>query len=207
MDSLYKEYAIYYQRKMVDTIFRYGKKIREEEERALLNQLNILSKDKLNVVGNLSGVTSLLTDNELLRGVVDIKDFEKIEVLSEKALSWTELYYKQAVPRARPYLDLATLYGYSYYLINKYVTFESYYYSTGTMTDVRKTEILENFKRAELELRWIIYADPTHYDAYQLLGWLYQYVDLIKMQKNPKSGEIDSELYEALYKNIFQTKT
>lgn len=206
LDSLYKEYAIYYQRKMVDTIFRYGKKIREEEERALLNQLNILSKDKLNVVGNLSGVTSLLTDNELLRGVVDIKDFEKIEVLSEKALSWTELYYKQAVPRARPYLDLATLYGYSYYLINKYVTFESYYYSTGTMTDVRKTEILENFKRAELELRWIIYADPTHYDAYQLLGWLYQYVDLIKMQKIPKSGEIDSELYEALYKKYFPDK-
>ncbi|MBM9545443.1 PD40 domain-containing protein [Leptospira sp. 201903074] len=206
LDSLYKEYAIYYQRKMVDTIFRYGKKIREEEERALLNQLNILSKDKLNVVGNLSGVTSLLTDNELLRGVVDIKDFEKIEVLSEKALSWTELYYKQAVPRARPYLDLATLYGYSYYLINKYVTFESYYYSTGTMTDVRKTEILENFKRAELELRWIIYADPTHYDAYQLLGWLYQYVDLIKMQKNPKSGEIDSEVYEALYKKYFPDK-
>ncbi|MGE8721766.1 biopolymer transporter TolR [Leptospira terpstrae] len=206
LDSLYKEYAIYYQRKMVDTIFRYGKKIREEEERALLNQLNILSKDKLNVVGNLSGVTSLLTDNELLRGVVDVKDFEKIEVLSEKALSWTELYYKQAVPRARPYLDLATLYGYSYYLINKYVTFESYYYSTGTMTDVRKTEILENFKRAELELRWIIYADPTHYDAYQLLGWLYQYVDLIKMQKNPKSGEIDSELYDALYKKYFPDK-
>ncbi|WP_420908922.1 biopolymer transporter TolR [Leptospira bandrabouensis] len=206
LDSLYKEYAIYYQRKMVDTIFRFGKKIREEEERALLNQLNILSKDKLNVVGNLSGVTSILTDNELLRGVVDIKDFEKIEVLSEKALSWTELYYKQAVPRARPYLDLATLYGYSYYLINKYVTFESYYYSTGTMTDVRKTEILENFKRAELELRWIIYADPTHYDAYQLLGWLYQYVDLIKMQKNPKSGIIDSEVYENLYKKYFPDK-
>lgn len=206
LDSLYKEYAIYYQRKMVDTIFLYGKKIREEEERALLNQLNILSKDKLNVVGNISGVTSFFTDNELLRGVVDIKDFEKIEVLSEKALSWTELYYKQAVPRARPYLDLATLYGYSYYLINKYVTFESYYYSTGTMTDARKTEILENFKRAELELRWIIYADPTHYDAYQLLGWLYQYVDLIKMQKNQKSGEIDSEVYEALYKKYFPDK-
>lgn len=206
LDSLYKEYAIYYQRKMVDTIFLYGKKIREEEERALLNQLNILSKDKLNVVGNISGITSLLTDNELLRGVVDVKDFEKIEVLSEKALSWTELYYKQAVPRARPYLDLATLYGYSYYLINKYVTFESYYYSTGTMTDVRKTEILENFKRAELELRWIIYADPTHYDAYQLLGWLYQYVDLIKMQKNPNSGEVDSEVYEALYKKYFPDK-
>lgn len=206
LDSLYKEYAIYYQRKMVDTIFRYGKKIREEEERALLNQLNILSKDKLNVVGNLSGVTSFFTDNELLRGVVDIKDFEKIEVLSEKALSWTELYYKQAVPRARPYLDLATLYGYSYYLINKYVTFESYYYATGTMTDARKTEILENFKRAELELRWIIYADPTHYDAYQLLGWLYQYVDLIKMQKNQKSGKIDSEVYEELYKKYFPDK-
>ncbi|TGL18574.1 biopolymer transporter TolR, partial [Leptospira levettii] len=125
LDSLYKEYAIYYQRKMVDTIFSYGKKIREEEERALLNQINILSKDKLNVIGNLASITSIVTDRELVRNIVNIKDFEKIEVLSGKALNWTELYYKQAVPRARPYLDLATLYGYSYYLINKYVTYES----------------------------------------------------------------------------------
>ncbi|XDD47331.1 biopolymer transporter TolR [Leptospira sp. WS39.C2] len=206
LDSLYKEFAIYYQRKMVDTIFSYGKKIREEEERALLNQLNILSKDKLNVIGNIANFTSLLTDRELVRNIVNIKDFEKIEVLSGKALNWTELYYKQAVPRARPYLDLATLYGYSYYLINKYVTFESYYYSTGTMTDVRKAEILENFKRAELELRWIIYADPTHYDAYQLLGWLYQYVDLMKLQKDPNSGNVDFEVYESLYKKYFPDK-
>ncbi|MCW7473428.1 biopolymer transporter TolR [Leptospira levettii] len=206
LDSLYKEYAIYYQRKMVDTIFSYGKKIREEEERALLNQINILSKDKLNVIGNLASITSIVTDRELVRNIVNIKDFEKIEVLSGKALNWTELYYKQAVPRARPYLDLATLYGYSYYLINKYVTYESYYYSTGTMTDVRKAEILENFKRAELELRWIIYADPTHYDAYQLLGWLYQYVDLMKLQKDPNSGNVDFEVYESLYKKYFPDK-
>lgn len=206
LDSLYKEYAIYYQRKMVDTIFSYGKKIREEEERALLNQINILSKDKLNLIGNLASITSIVTDRELVRGIVNIKDFENIEVLSAKALGWTELYYKQAVPRARPYLDLATLYGYSYYLINKYVTFESYYYATGTMTDVRKAEILENFKRAELELRWIIYADPTHYDAYQLLGWLYQYVDLMKLQKDPSSGDVDFDIYENLYKKYFPDK-
>lgn len=206
LDSLYKEYAIYYQRKMVDTIFSYGKKIREEEERALLNQINILSKDKLNLIGNLASITSIVTDRELVRSIVNIKDFENIEVLSGKALGWTELYYKQAVPRARPYLDLATLYGYSYYLINKYVTFESYYYATGTMTDVRKAEILENFKRAELELRWIIYADPTHYDAYQLLGWLYQYVDLMKLQKDPVSGNVDFDVYENLYKKYFPDK-
>lgn len=206
LDSLYKEYAIYYQRKMVDTIFSYGKKIREEEERALLNQLNILNKDNLNVIGNIANITSIVTDQELVRNIVNIKDFEKIEVLSGKALNWTELYYKQAVPRARPYLDLATLYGYSYYLINKYVTYESYYYSTGTMTDVRKAEILENFKRAELELRWIIFADPTHYDAYQLLGWLYQYVDLMKLQKDPRSGDVDFDTYESLYKKYFPDK-
>ncbi len=189
LDSLYKEYAVYYQRKMVDTIFSYGKKIREDEERALFNQLNILGKDKLNVVGNISGVTGLLTNSELFRGVIDVKDFEKIEVLSEKALGWTELYYKQAVPRARPYLDLATLYGYAYFLINKYVIYENYYNSTDTMTDSRKKEILENYKRAELELRWIIYADPTYYDAYQLLGWLYQYVDLRKQRIDTKANK------------------
>ncbi|MCZ8344390.1 MAG: biopolymer transporter TolR [Leptospira sp.] len=206
LDSLYKEYAVYYQRKMVDTIFSYGKKIREDEERALFNQLNILGKDKLNVVGNISGVTGLLTNSELFRGVIDVKDFEKIEVLSEKALGWTELYYKQAVPRARPYLDLATLYGYAYFLINKYVIYENYYNSTDTMTDSRKKEILENYKRAELELRWIIYADPTYYDAYQLLGWLYQYVDLRKQRIDPRANKTEIELYEVLYKKYFPDK-
>lgn len=206
LDSLYKEYAVYYQRKMVDTIFNYGKKLREEEESALLNQINILGKDKLNVIGNISDVTSFVTDNKYLRSVVNIKDFEKIEVLSTEALRWTELYYKQAVPRARPYLDLATLYGYAYFLINKYVIFESYYYATGTMTDVRKKEILENYKKAEWELKWIIFADPTYYDAYQLLGWLYQYVDLIKLKKETPDGDTDEERYASLYKKYFPEK-
>ncbi|BDA79710.1 biopolymer transporter TolR [Leptospira kobayashii] len=206
LDSLYKEYAVYYQRKMVDTIFDYGKKLREEEESALLNQINILGKDKLNVIGNISDITSVVTDNKYLRSVVNIKDFEKIEVLSSEALRWTELYYKQSVPRARPYLDLATLYGYAYFLINKYVIFESYYYATGTMTDARKKEILENYKKAEWELKWIIFADPTYYDAYQLLGWLYQYVDLIKLRKEDPAGETDEEKYLSLYKKYFPEK-
>ncbi|TGN19273.1 biopolymer transporter TolR [Leptospira idonii] len=209
LDTLYKEYAVYYQRKMVDTIFDYGKKLREEEERALLSQLNILGKDKLNLIGNVSDAASVVTffaDTKLLKNVINIKDLENIEVLSGKALSWTELYYKQAVPRARPYLDLATLYGYAYFLINKYVIFESYYYATDTMTDLRKKEILENYKRAEWELKWIIFADPTYYDAYQLLGWLYQYVDLMKLRQEKKGGETDEEKYASLYSKYFPEK-
>ncbi|WP_246047184.1 biopolymer transporter TolR [Leptospira ognonensis] len=206
LDSLYKEYAVYYQRKMVDTIFDYGKKLREEEEKALLNQLNILGKDKLNVIGNITDLTSVVTDNKYLRSVVDLKDLEQIEVLSSEALRWTELYYKQAVPRARPHLDLATLYGYAYFLINKYVIYESYYYATDTMTDARKKEILENYKKAEWELKWIIFAEPTYYDAYQLLGWLYQYIDLIKLRKTDTSSETDEEMYLSLYKRFFPEK-
>lgn len=206
LDSLYKEYAVYYQRKMVDTIFDYGKKLREEEEKALLNQLNILGKDKLNVIGNITDITSIVTDNKYLRSVVDLKDLEQIEVLSSEALRWTELYYKQAVPRARPHLDLATLYGYAYFLINKYVIYESYYYATDTMTDARKKEILENYKKAEWELKWIIFAEPTYYDAYQLLGWLYQYIDLIKLRKADMNSETDEEMYLSLYKRYFPEK-
>lgn len=206
LDSLYKEYAVYYQRKMVDTIFDYGKKLREEEEKALINQLNILGKDKLNVIGNITDVTSIVTDNKYLRSVIDLKDLEKIEVLSSEALRWTELYYKQAVPRARPHLDLATLYGYAYFLINKYVIYESYYYATDTMTDARKKEILENYKKAEWELKWIIFADPTYHDAYQLLGWLYQYIDLIKLRKADPKAEVDEEVYLSLYKRFFPEK-
>jgi Tol biopolymer transport system component len=206
LETLYKEYAVYYQRKMVDTIFDYGKKLREEEERALINQLNILGKDKLNVIGNITDVTSIVTDNKYLRSVVDLKDLEKIEVLSSEALQWTELYYKQAVPRARPHLDLATLYGYAYFLINKYVIYESYYYATDTMTDARKKEILENYKKAEWELKWIIFAEPTYHDAYQLLGWLYQYIDLVKLRKSDPKAETDEEVYLSLYKRFFPEK-
>jgi len=206
LDSLYKEYAIYYQRKMVDTIFGYGKKLREEEEKALYNRLNVLSKDKLNVVGNLSELTSVVTDNRYIRGIVDIKDLERIEVLSDSALQWTELYYKQAVPRARPYLDLATLYGYSYYLINKYVIYETTYYQTNTLTKKRKEEILANLKKAEWELRWIVFADPTYNDAYQLLGWLYQYIDLVKLRQTGSSGETDEDIFEDLYQKYFPSR-
>ncbi|GBF50539.1 WD40-like protein [Leptospira ryugenii] len=206
LDSLYQEYGVYYQRRMVDTIFNYGKKLREEEERALLSQINVLGKDKLNVIGNITDVTSLVTENKYLRSVVDLKDLEQINVLSGQALQWAELYYKQAVPRARPHLDLSTLYGYAYFLINKYVIYESYYYATNTMTDLRKKEILENYKKAEWELKWIIFADPTYHDAYQLLGWLYQYVDLMKLRRAEPGAETDEEKYLALYKKFFPEK-
>ncbi len=66
--------------------------------------------------------------------------------------------------------------------------------------------ILEDFKKAEYELKWIIFADPTYTDAYQLLGWLYQYIDVRKNTITFPEGEKDAEVFESLYAKYFPYK-
>ena len=203
LEDLYRDFGVYYQRKMIDTIFSYGEKLREEQDQAILNQLNLLGKDKLDILGRLGKLSSRF---EYLNKLGDLRDFQNIEVLSSKALFWTDSYFKIAVPRARPFLDLATLYGYAYYLINKYVIYEAYYNATDSMTPARKEEILENFKRGENELKWILFADPNYSDAYQLLGWLYQYIDIMKSTQVAKGKETIGEAYSDEYDRYFPSR-
>ncbi|PJZ52004.1 biopolymer transporter TolR [Leptospira adleri] len=175
LETLYKEYAVYYQRMMVDSVFKLASFLSEEKQKALLKQ-------------------------------IDIIDIASVDPLSEEGLSYINQYYKIAVPRSRPVLDLATLYGYSYYLVNRSVIRETYYNAANSMTSARKEEILRDFKQAEYELRWIIFADPRYYEAYQLLGWMYQYVDILKGRKSGEDQPTDEEKYSGVYKKYFPEK-
>ncbi|RHX83001.1 PD40 domain-containing protein [Leptospira stimsonii] len=175
LETLYKEYAVYYQRMMVDSVFKLASFLSEEKQKALLKQ-------------------------------IDLIDITSVDPLAEEGLSYINQYYKIAVPRSRPVLDLATLYGYAYYLVNRSVIRETYYNAANSMTSARKEEILRDFKQAEYELRWIIFADPRYYEAYQLLGWMYQYVDILKGRKSGEDQPTDEEKYSGVYKKYFPEK-
>ncbi|TGL99101.1 biopolymer transporter TolR [Leptospira barantonii] len=175
LETLYKEYAVYYQRMMVDSVFKLSGSLSEEKQKALLSQLDVI-------------------------------DITNVDPLAEEGLAYINQYYKIAVPRSRPVLDLATLYGYSYYLVNRSVIRETYYNAANSMTSARKEEILRDFKQAEYELRWIIFADPRYYEAYQLLGWMYQYVDILKNRKSGEDQPNDEEKYSSVYKKYFPEK-
>ncbi|MBE8432340.1 hypothetical protein IQB77_21790, partial [Leptospira interrogans serovar Pomona] len=97
-------------------------------------------------------------------------------------------------------------YGYSYYLVNRSVIRETYYNAANSMTPARKEEILRDFKQAEYELRWIIFADTRYYEAYQLLGWMYQSVDILKSRKSDEDQPNDEERYASNYKKYFPEK-
>ncbi|GBF38148.1 PD40 domain-containing protein [Leptospira johnsonii] len=174
-DTVYKDYAIYYQKLMVDTSFKLARSISEKNASGILGNLNPLEFDPL----------------DKKEGLVYIDQyFEKEKIL----------------PRARTFLDLATLYGYAYYLINRSVIRETYYYNSGTMDRVKKEAALRDYKQAEYELRWIIFAEPTYHDAYQLLGWLYQYVDIMKSRKPSDKEPTDEDKYKDEYSKYFPEK-
>lgn len=209
VDKFYGSYAVYYQRKMIDTIFRHGLELRQKEEAAILNRINILSEDNLDVLGNLQDAISFVQKIPLLDALKilgDFRDFRNKDVIHENALLLSDQYFNYHLEKNRPFLNLAVVYGYAYYLINKSVLNETAQYKTGSMTKNKKKLILENYKKAEYELRWILFADPTFPDAYQLLGWLYQYIDIIKSKKVDEDGPSEEERYESVYKMYFPEK-
>ncbi len=174
-DTVYKDYAIYYQKLMVDTSFKLARSVSEKNASGILGNLNPIEFDPL----------------DKKEGLVYIDQyFEKEKIL----------------PRARAFLDLATLYGYAYYLINRSVIRETFYYNSGTMDRIKKEAALRDFKQAEYELRWIIFAEPTYHDAYQLLGWLYQYVDIMKSRKPNDKEPADEDKYKDEYSKYFPEK-
>lgn len=211
VEKFYGNYAVYYQRKMLETIFTYGRELRQKEEAAFLNQLNILGEGKLNIIGNLSDTVSLIDKVPIpfldkLKLLGDFRDLQNKDVLHENATSLADLYFNFHLEKNRPYLNLAVVYGYAYYLINRAVINETSLYKNNAMSPGKKQQILENFKKAEYELRWILFSDPTFPDAYQLLGWLYQYIDIIKTKRLDLEGITEEERYDSLYAKHFPEK-
>ncbi|MCC5814257.1 MAG: PD40 domain-containing protein, partial [Leptospira sp.] len=208
-EKFYGNYAVYYQRKMIDTIFQYGRSLREKEEAQILNRINILGEDNLDILGNLSDLMSFVQSIPLLDALKilgDFRDLRKKDVIHENALQLSDLYFNYHLEKNRPYLNLAVAYGHAYYLINRSVINETALYERGEMTESKKLEILENYKKAEYELRWILFSDPTFPDAYQLLGWLLQYVDIIKAKRIESKSQTEEERYESAYQRYFPDK-
>lgn len=207
--EFYSNYAVYYQRKMIDTIFAHGSSLRAKEEANLLKRLNILGEENLNVLGNLSLLFSYLQKLpflDALKFLGDFRDLRTKDAIHEDALLLANLYFSYHLERNRPYLNLAVSYGHAYYLINRAVINEKYLYERNNMTEAKKRQILEYFKKAEYELKWILYTDPTFPDAYQLLGWLYQYIDIMKSKRLGPKEPTEEERYSAIYNLYFPEK-
>ncbi|HMW05782.1 MAG TPA: hypothetical protein PK079_07355 [Leptospiraceae bacterium] len=214
VEDLYKDYAVYYQRKMVDSIFNYAEKQAQDNREDLLAKLNVLGDKKLNVFGRVTLLLSNLLDNRVtnkFKFLGDFRDLKQETILGkpgepDDALKIIDAHFVLSRPRARPVLYLASLYGYAYYLINKSLIYETHYRSTNTMTPARKETILKDLRNAENELKWIIFADPQYADAHQLLGWLYQYIDIFKSTKPSPNEPSDGEVYADIYAKFFSEK-
>ncbi len=214
VEDLYKDYAVYYQKKMVDSIFNYAKKQAQDNKDNLLEKLNVLGEGKLNVFGRATLFLSNVLDNRLtnnLKFLGDFRDLKQETILGkpgqpDDALKILDAHFTLGRPRSRPVLYLASLYGYSYYLINKSLIYETHYRESSTMTAARKESILRDLRNAENELKWIIFADPQYADAHQLLGWLYQYIDIFKSTKPSPDEESDGEIYADIYAKYFSEK-
>ncbi|MCB1179479.1 MAG: biopolymer transporter TolR, partial [Leptospiraceae bacterium] len=214
LNTLYKDYAIYYEKKVVDTVLNWALKQANEERQNLLSKVNVLGKEKFNLLGKLSSIFGFVSDTRLtknLKVLGDIKDLSGDSVLGkpgekDDAIKVIDDYFNLSRPRARPVLYLVELYGYAYYLINKAVITDQYFRKYDAMTDSRKSKILEDFKKAEYELKWIIFADPTYSDAYQLLGWLYQYIDISKAIQLEKYNITEGEKYRNTFDRYFPAK-
>ena len=214
VEDLYKDYAVYYQRKMVDSIFNYAQKQAQDNKDNLLEKLNVLGEGKLNVFGRATLFLSSALDNRVTNNfkfLGDFRDLKQENILGkpgepDDALKILDAHFTLGRPRSRPVLYLASLYGYSYYLINKSLIYETHFRETNTMTAARKESILRDLRNAENELKWIIFADPQYADAHQLLGWLYQYIDIFKSTKPAPDLPSDGEIYADIYAKYFSEK-
>lgn len=191
-ETLYEKYSVYYQQKMVDSIIAYAKAIAFKKNKKLFKRLNILTGDGISILGGLTTIAGTIP------GIKGVKNWTNVNVIDPEGLEYIESHFKLKLPLARPVLDYASVYGYAYYLISKSVIMDEFYRKTDTMTSARKEDLFKNFKIAEYELKWIIFSNPRYTDAYQLLGWLYQYIDIVK------NLEISSgNHHEAVYAKYF----
>ncbi|HNF26557.1 MAG TPA: hypothetical protein PKV80_18930, partial [Leptospiraceae bacterium] len=210
VDSIYKKYAVYFQKKMVDSVLKLAKS-QAEEEKTRLARLNPLGQENIDVIGRLSRFLVGVLDNRLTKNVkdsVDIRNLDNEQPLGkpgarDDALLLIEQHFNLSRPRARPILYHPALFGYAYYLINKNIAYDSHYRETKRMTAARKDKILESLKLAEYELKWIIFSEPTYSEAYQLLGWLYQYIDQSKSVRLKDSTRLEGEEFAESYEKYF----
>ncbi|MCB1191267.1 MAG: PD40 domain-containing protein [Leptospiraceae bacterium] len=202
--KIYKDYSVFYQKKMVDSALEYANNLQESENRELFKKFNIPHKRRLDIWGDVTESLDGIFRAKIFKYFGDFRDLQFFsDLYDDDKLKVLDNYYKEILDSSRKSLDYATIYGYTYYLISKAVKEETYYLMEDALTESRKSEILQNLKQAEYDLGWIIYADPVYADAYLLLGWLYQYIDVRKKTFIPLENSLDGKVYESLYTKYF----
>ncbi len=191
LQKLYAERSIYFQRLEVDIVV-------EQNQQSL----------------ELSGLKSKLV-LKLILGDREVYNLENFRAL--------ERDYQLILKRAVSANNLSTLYGYAYALTQKNLERERLYqrlqekgsHLSEQFLQKAKKEILQDLKNAEYLLQYILHVDPSHTDAYLLLGWLYQYVDerkkfLVQYKRNliasliqSANKEEDGRFYEHFYEVYF----
>ena len=206
IQKVYRDYSVFYQKAMVDNSFKHSDKRKERDSDAILNKFNLLGKRQLDVTGRLTESLSYFFSWKYFRIFGDFRDLQYLSPLETDSFSEMQDYFNKRAKIARETLDYATIYGYAYYLVSKAVTEETFHINEQTLTRSRKQSILRDLKQAENDLQWIIYANPQYTDAYLLLGWMYQYIDIRKNTITFPEGEKDAEVFENLYSKYFPYK-
>jgi hypothetical protein len=206
LQGVYDQYATYYHRKMIETSLNLSQGKRDSKLDSLLSDANILTGSKINLLGTTTKTLSTLLNFKVVKYFIDFKDFNYISTYNSDAFEIPENFYVKRKDSALRSMDLGAIYGYSYLLISRAVLRESIYLEKQSLTESRKKSILEELKEAELNLQWVIYANPNYNEAYLLLGWLYQYIDIRKRSFLEGEDKREEEVFESLYTKFFPLK-
>ncbi|HMV41083.1 MAG TPA: hypothetical protein PLS71_13745 [Leptospiraceae bacterium] len=206
IQKTYQDFSVFYEKMMVDTSFNLSRYVKDKDLKNIINKFNLLGRRQLDVAGRTTRSLAYFFRWKYFRIFGDFRDLQLLFPMEEDAFQQSEEYFKTRLKVARENLEYATIYGYAYYLVSKAVQSETYFINEDALTRARKAKILNQLKQAEYDLQWIIYANPNYTDAYLLLGWLYQYIDVRKKGLVYPENETDSEVFESLYAKFFPYK-
>ncbi len=206
IQGVFDQYATYYHRKMIETSLNLSQGKRDSALQSLLSDANFLTGGKINLLGTTTKTLSSVFNFKAIKYFIDFKDFNYVSTYDQDAFEVPENFYSSRKESALKSLDLGAIYGYSYLLISKAILRESIYLQNDSLTHSRKKKILEELKEAELNLQWIIYANPNYSEAYLLLGWMYQYIDIRKRSFLESGDKREEEIFEPLYLQFFPLK-
>ncbi len=206
IDKIYENYSSYYQKAMIETSFEFDQFKTEASNKNLFNKLNLLGKNRLDLLGNFTENLALAFSWSGFRYFGDFRDLQNLTPTDESSFKKIEEYFDERSKSARENLEYATIFGYAYFLVTQAAKEESFYIDENALTFRRKKNILTTLKKAESELLWILYANPNYTDAYLLLGWMYQYIDVRKSEQVFPEAEFDGVVFRSLYNQFFPLK-
>jgi Tol biopolymer transport system component len=203
IEKLYNLNSANYQKLMVDSSFLASQREQNSGITKLYNQINLLGNKRLDVVGNFTESLAYLFRWKGFRIFGDFRDLQILSPFNESSFNLMKEYFSNRKKKSTESLEYATIFGEAYYLITRSAFEESFYIKERVLTYKRKEQILINLKQAESDLQWILYADPKYTDAYLLLGWMYQYIDIRKEEIVFPENDFDKEVFRELYLKYF----